>query len=243
VIERWLKSLPAAPPADPGLHREYRYERKFLVDQLNAHQARDLIRRHPGLFYAPYPPRYINNFYLDAQDMQYYHDNIDGSMERRKVRVRWYGEDFGHISQPILEIKIKRGMVGTKLQYPASGFNLDTNFSDRYFHRILTGSNLPALVIEQLGRLNVVLFNRYFRRYFATRDGRFRLTLDTKLSYRQVRPLKASFLNRQTDHTNIIVELKYSPEHDPQANWVSAWFPFSVTKSSKYVMGIERVYL
>lgn len=233
----------AALQQGEGLIREYRYERKFLVDQLKEFQAQELIRRHPGLFYSPYPPRYINNFYLDSKDMEHYHDNIDGSMERRKVRIRWYGDAFGGIDQPVLEIKIKRGMVGTKIQYATAGFDLDTNFSDRYFRQVLARSGFPALVMEQLSRLNVVLFNRYFRRYYATRDGRFRLTLDTRLSYRQVRPLRASFLNHQTDHSNIIVELKYSPEHDPQANWVSSWFPFSVTKSSKYVMGIEKVYL
>jgi hypothetical protein len=230
-------------PEGESTLREYRYERKFLVDQLNAHQALRLIRRHPALFYSPYPPRYINNFYLDTADMQHYHDNIDGSMERRKIRVRWYGEARGQIDHPKLEIKIKRGMVGTKIQYPTAGFRFNASFSDRYFHQIFAASDLPGLVKEHLERLEVVLFNRYFRRYFATRDGRFRVTLDTGLSYSQIRPLRASSFHHQTDHTHIVVELKYSPDHDPQANRISTWFPFSVTKSSKYVLGIERVYL
>jgi SPX domain protein involved in polyphosphate accumulation len=242
-MERLAQEPSAALPQSEDMRREYRYERKFLVDQLDAHQARVLIRRHPGLFYSPYPPRYINNFYLDTKDMQHYHDNIDGSMERRKVRVRWYGDALGQINKPTLEIKIKQGMVGTKLHYPTAGFRFDNNFSDRYFHQILAASDFPDLVKEQLNRLNVVLFNRYFRRYFATRDGRFRVTLDTKLSYSQIRPLRASLIHHQTDHRHIVVELKYSPEHDTQANRISAWFPFSVTKSSKYVMGIEQVYL
>jgi hypothetical protein len=207
------------------------------------HQAQSLIRRHPSLFFEPYPPRFINNLYLDTHAMGYYHDNIDGSMLRRKVRVRWYGKSMGEISQPTLEIKIKRGMVGTKLQYPVVDFTLDTTFRQVYFHKILAMSELPDLVYEQIRSLNVVLFNRYYRRYYATRDGRFRLTLDTQLSYGQVKGVRSTFMNRQTDHSQIVVELKYSPEHDPQANRVSAWFPFSVTKSSKYVMGIERVYL
>jgi hypothetical protein len=223
--------------------REYRYERKFLVDQLDQYQAESLIRRHPSLFYAPYPPRFINNLYLDTPAMDHYHDNIDGSMQRRKVRIRWYGNAKGDISRPTLEIKIKQGMVGTKLQYPLANFTLDHAFSQGYFREILIKSELPDLVHEQMQALDLVLFNRYYRRYYATPDGRFRVTLDNRLSYSQVRPLRSSFLHSRTDYLHIVVELKYSPEHDPEANRVSAWFPFSVTKSSKYVMGVERVYL
>jgi hypothetical protein len=238
-----VRKHPAAPDLGLAQVRTYRYERKFMVDQLDEHQAKSLIRRHPGLFYAPYPPRYINNLYLDTKDLGHYHDNIDGAMERRKVRVRWYGEAMGPIRRPTLEIKIKSGMVGTKLQYPVRDFGLEDEFSQAYFHDVLAGSGLPELVQEQVRRLDVVLFNRYYRRYFATRDGRFRLTLDTGLSYSQVKGLRSTFIHSQTDYSQIVVELKYSPEHDPEANRISAWFPFSVTKSSKYVMGIERVYL
>jgi len=41
--------------------RTFRYERKFLVEDLMQFQVAALIRRHPYLFYPPYPPRYVNN--------------------------------------------------------------------------------------------------------------------------------------------------------------------------------------
>ena len=78
--------------------RDYRYERKFMVEGLDHHQAIALIKRHPYLFYQPYPPRYINNFYLDTPEMDNYYDNVCGAPDRRKVRLRWYGELFGPIS-------------------------------------------------------------------------------------------------------------------------------------------------
>ncbi len=35
-----------------------------------------LVRRHPGMFYEPFPPRFINNLYLDSEDLQNYEDNL-----------------------------------------------------------------------------------------------------------------------------------------------------------------------
>jgi hypothetical protein len=45
------------------------------------------------------------------------------------------------------------------------------------------------------------------------------------------------------DPNHLVVELKYPKPQDVEAERVSRVFPFSVTKNSKYVTGIERVYL
>ncbi|MGD8458675.1 MAG: VTC domain-containing protein [Anaerolineales bacterium] len=220
----------------------YRYERKFLVDQLDEYQAKALIRRHPSLFYEPYPPRYINNFYLDTPDMDNYYDNVGGSGNRRKVRIRWYGELFGQIDKPVLEFKIKRGLVGTKHHYKFPSFTIEQGYHDKYLMEKVKESDLPAQVKYILRDQNVVLLNRYYRRYYATRDERYRVTLDTGLTFYRIERLTNRFTHKQTDYRNIVVELKYDIEHDISAFKVSGFFPFRVTKSSKYVQGIERVY-
>jgi SPX domain protein involved in polyphosphate accumulation len=220
----------------------YRYERKFLVDQLDEHQTKALIRRHPSHFYEPYPPRYVNNFYLDTPVMDNYYDNIGGSGDRRKVRIRWYGELFGQINKPILEFKIKQGMVGTKRHFAFPDFRLENGYCDELLMEKIKDSPLPPEVKIILQDQEVVLLNRYFRHYYATRDERYRVTLDTDLSYYRIGRLNNTFAHKQIDHRNIVVELKYEIEHDLSAFKVSSFFPFRVTKSSKYVQGIERVY-
>jgi len=220
----------------------YRYERKFLVDQLDKHQAKALIKRHPSLFYEPYPPRYINNFYLDTPEMDNYFDNVGGAGTRRKVRIRWYGDLFGHINKPILEFKIKRGLVGTKKQYDFPGFNVEKGYCDKYLMERIIESDLPIEVKTTLQDQNVVLLNRYYRRYFATKDGSYRVTLDTAMDFYRIDRLNNTFTHKQRDYRNIVVELKYDVEHDISAFKVSSFFPFRMTKSSKYVQGIERVY-
>ena len=223
--------------------RTFRYERKFLVEELMQAQVGALIRQHPRLFYSPYPPRYVNNLYLDTPDMSNYFDNVDGAMQRSKVRVRWYGEPFGEIARPMLEIKVKNGLVGTKHTYPLTGFCMDKQFCDRLFQRVLSDSTLPPEVRLDLRNLNVVLFNRYYRYYYATHDNAFRLTLDTNQAFYKVNGLFGNqFLHRQINARDVIVELKYETEQEPQANRVAGYFPFRMTRNSKYVQGIERVY-
>ncbi|MCJ7622539.1 MAG: VTC domain-containing protein [Anaerolineaceae bacterium] len=236
-MDETVKILPAQPETI------YRYERKFLVDQLDTHQVRAMVKRHPAMFTTPYPPRYVNNIYFDTKDMANYHENVSGVKDRRKARIRWYGDLFGQISNPVIELKIKSGLVGTKEQHPSDPFMLDENFTDHYFKNMLHSSNLPAQLKYFLRDMDPVLVNRYYRWYFASVDGIFRVTIDTEMTFHKINPLKNNFLFRQFDYNNIVVELKYGAEYDPQAQKISTFFPFSVTKSSKYVQGIERVYL
>jgi SPX domain protein involved in polyphosphate accumulation len=223
--------------------REFRYERKFVVDQLDAHQVRALVRLHPSMFYEPYPPRYVNNLYLDTHDMKNYFDNVHGAGERRKVRLRWYGGLFRDIQEPMLEFKIKSGLVGTKHIYPFAPFTLDNRFCHRYYQEILREADLSESVRLYMCGLNVVLCNRYYRWYFATRDQRFRVTIDTHMAYYQVRKVNNHFMHKYVDHNHVVVEMKYQKPLDVQAGRVAAFFPFSMTKNSKYVTGIEQVYL
>lgn len=227
-----------APPV-PDL----RYERKFLVRDLDAGQVRMLVRRHPGMFYQRYPPRMVNNLYLDTQEMDNYHANVSGVGERHKVRIRWYGDLFGMITAPILEFKVKHGPVGAKYPYTFPGFQLGEGFSQRSFQALVLGSGLPDKVRHSLRFLDVVLANSYYRWYYASRDGRFRITVDTGMAYYRVTRMCNHFRVKFVDRDQVVVELKYHPDLDPQAQQIASLFPFSMTKSSKYVTGIERVYL
>ncbi len=220
----------------------YRYERKLLVEEIDAHQVRAMVRAHPCCFREPYPPRYVNNVYLDTVDLDNYFDNINGALERRKVRVRWYGEFLGPIAQPVLEFKIKQGMVGTKEQYPLAPFVLDETFSTRTMQELFKRSELPPLVRSFLGDLQAVIFNRYYRYYFATTDGRYRATIDCEMSFANVRRPRAATC-RHEDRCRVIVELKYQPVDEQYADRIAGYFPFPVARNSKYVQGVEAVYL
>jgi len=235
-------AVAAGPPGYTPL-RANRYERKFLVDGLTPYQVESVVRLHPRMFYAAYPPRYVNNLYLDTVDMEHYYDNVCGAAERRKVRVRWYGELMGAIARPVLEIKIKAGTVGTKRSYPLPGFTLDDSLGDSTLQRAFGAAGLPPVVGCELRCLTVVLLNRYYRRYYASREGDFRVTIDTGVTYYRANGgQRNSLMHRQTSDREVIVELKYGVDQEPGAERVASYFPFRLTRNSKYVQGIERVY-
>lgn len=223
--------------------REYRYERKFFVDQLDAKEAIALLKQHPAMFSEIYPPRYINNIYLDSPLMENYYDNVDGVRERRKSRIRWYHVLFRYVDDPVLEFKIKSGLVGTKAQYPFPAFDFGKGFSEKRLREIIRSSDLSLDVKSHLLSAEPVLLNRYLRWYFATPDRRFRVTVDTGLTFYHINKISNNWLYKQVDYTDIVVELKYQSEDDPEAGRISAGFPFRMTRSSKYVQGIDRVYL
>lgn len=222
---------------------EYRYERKFFVDQLDAKQTIAILKQHPAMFSEIYPPRYINNIYMDDPLMENYFDNVSGITERRKARIRWYHDLFRTIDDPLLEFKIKRGIVGTKAQYPFPAFQLDERFTERRFKDLIRKSNFSQAIRAHLLTLEPVLLNRYLRWYFATPDRKFRVTVDTGLTYYHLNKFSNQFIHKQVDYEDIVVELKYQADDDPQAGRITAGFPFRMTRSSKYVQGIERVYL
>jgi hypothetical protein len=49
--------------------------------------------------------------------MSSYWDNVSGLSKRVKVRIRWYGDLYGHIQSPILEFKIRNNTLGSKVSF------------------------------------------------------------------------------------------------------------------------------
>lgn len=222
----------------------HRYERKFLIEELDMRQVQAVIKLHPAMFRQAYPPRYVNNIYLDGVTLENYHDNLAGAADRLKVRIRWYGDFFGQVQQPVLEFKVKNGYVGTKEQIPFAPFAMDEQFCGTAFDALICTS--PFLSNEVRARLidqHVTLLSSYRREYYDTFDGHFRLTLDSDLTFYRCGRLDSHFLHPRTEHRLLIVELKYQPEHDLAAQHIASVFPFRVTRSSKYIQGVESVYI
>ena len=238
-IESSADSPPvAAPPAGPA----HRYERKFLVGDVDTAWALSVLRCHPAMFREAYPPRWVNNLYLDTPDLRNYEDNLIGRGQRLKVRARWYHALYGLVAEPVLEFKVKRGVVGVKETFDLPPLQVSPAFSDLVFRSWLRNSPIPQEVLARLEGLRVALVNRYFRRYFVTPDGRFRITVDEHLVYQGIGRQGARLARALEDHQAIVVELKYEMAHERQAHAIASSFPFRPTRSSKYVMGIERVY-
>jgi len=166
---------------------------------------------------------------------------VNGESKRLKVRVRWYGDLAGQIDDPILELKFKNNLHIGKLTYPLKGFPLDRDFSIQKMRAIFKESGLPDFIRLQIAELNFSLMNRYRRKYFLSGDGKFRVTVDDNLSVYDMFPFGNSFKNEIRNHFAVIVELKYNNPHEENADFITGYFPFRLTRNSKYVAGLQRL--
>ena len=224
------------------IKHNYRYERKFTVPtNYSMLQIERTIKANSFFFREVYHERQVNNIYFDTAGYNDYFDNVLGVANRRKIRIRWYGETLGHIEKPVLEIKTKKGLVGDKWSFKLQPFTMDNEISHEKLQQLFKASDLPLPILESTRMVFPTLLNSYSRRYFLSADGEFRITLDYDLIYRRIESKMNNFSRLPKRDPNKIVELKYSLENDSRANAISTQFPFRLNKNSKYVNGVNAL--
>jgi hypothetical protein len=224
-------------PFPPNL----RYERKFLAEPMSLAEALAVVQRHPAMFREAYPPRSINNIYLDSPTLADYHEHVQGAAHRSKTRIRWYGPCGIAIERPVLERKIKRGEVGGKVSHPLPSMLLGADDPRRGIDAALRCDDMPPMLRAATDHLAPSLVNRYQRRYYVSADGNFRLTVDWDLQFASFARFAACGSLSPADG-RVILELKYAPRHaESAADAVTNSLPFRLSKCSKYVLGIERL--
>ena len=219
----------------------YRVENKFNIPKLSKFEVESIINHHPAHFNQIYLPRQVNNIYFDSNNYSNYYDNINGLAKRLKVRIRWYGPTFGIIQNPILELKIKNGLLGKKLSFNLPSFLLNNNFSSKNIMDVISESELPEIIKHKVKLLNPVLFNCYFRKYFQSANKDYRITFDTNLFFYQIKSYNNKIINKIFDNC-IVLELKYG-SCLTESHTITNHFPFRVTKFSKYIHGIEKLFI
>ena len=220
----------------------WRYERKFFLSFLDRHDLEMFIRYHPAMFREIFHERTVNNLYFDTPGNECFLDNISGNATRIKIRIRWYGDLFGNQTSLTLELKIKKGMVGTKISYPLGPVKLNPEqFTNQLTEQVQNSENIPErLKVELLG-WELALLNRYNREYFQSVDGRFRLTLDCDLEYFNIRPKRCVIFHTAKERTKAILEIKYGVEYDIFADHVTNVFPYRLSKFSKFIRGVSNI--
>ena len=220
---------------------ELRHERKFLITDHSEKDVEQMIKLHPACFSEIFHQRTINNIYFDTLGFNNYYDNVEGETDRLKVRIRWYDDLLCKIEKPTLEFKIKKGLLGKKESYPLLPFTLDTNFSKTQIRQSISSEKTPIHVRDLVNSLKPSLLNCYSRKYFLSADGQFRITIDWELTYYRINYSGNTFLNRSVDYATTVLELKYDSSLETEAKQIGNHFPFAMTKSSKYLQGMERV--
>ena len=206
---------------------ERRYETKFSVLHLNRNEIENIIKTHPAMFHEIYSKRNVNNIYFDNSDLTSFIDNIEGVRDRKKVRIRWYGDLFGECKNPVLEIKYKQGLLGWKERHNLKDFNLDL---EKYFNYkdivdyLIESQEFDLLKLD-LQFLTPTLLNRYERTYYLSFDKKYRMTLDNKMEFYSINPIR-DYFETFSDEEKTVVELKYNQQHADGARSITSLFPF-----------------
>jgi SPX domain protein involved in polyphosphate accumulation len=222
-----------APPA-------LRYERKFRVEGHHRSLVELALQRHPAIFREIYHQRSVHSIYFDTHDLRMYFHNVDGEAERDKVRVRWYGERDGE-PQVTLERKRKFGLVGSKDSFALGALAVGPGVRGGALSAALESDRVPAALRALCGGLRPVVLVSYRRRYLLSADARFRATIDDQLRFVRLDAGVCTYARMARDDA-VILELKYATDDDSDGAAVAAALPFRVTRNSKYVVGVDKLF-
>ncbi len=197
------------------------------------------LRLHPAGFSSSYPPRRVNNIYFDTPDLANVEDNLAGVSERRKIRLRWYGQT-NEIVRGVWELKRKKAGLGWKeTQKLGCSIALDRPATWMQIVPRLRGTASAAMAAHLDSRFVPTLINHYERRYYESWNGTVRATVDYDQAFFDQRFSAMPNLNRRKPSADdLVLELKAAPEHYDRLVGVVQSFPMRLARNSKYVNGI-----
>ena len=189
----------------------FRKEKKYPVTINEFYGLEDyLVRKGMKKLFEP---RTITSIYFDTADFRMFHDSEEGVLPRKKIRIRWYGNDDGKS----FETKISSIEGRLKLTSRLEGYLLK-NYPGKTYMDAMYGAVEPVLRVQ------------YNRSYYQLSE--MRLTFDTNISYQR---LNHAIQGRFFD-PNFVIEIKASA--DCPDDFISNVIPFSTGRFSKYARGL-----
>ncbi len=223
----------------------HRYERKFIYEHIT---PEDLIETavlaNSFCFREIFHRRTVNNIYYDDQSMSFYHQNVSGDERRDKYRLRWYGDAFENIDNPVLEIKKKYGTVGDKLSFALSGYTYNLQeqslpqIQEKVYQDILENHTLELAL--KLSNLTPSLYNSYERRYFLSDCEKYRITIDYNMVF--YNPHFREYQMTKAQLSDVVLELKYNVSDDKESRKLTQALTARLSKNSKYVRGVDLIH-
>ena len=180
--------------------KETRIERKFVFGKYNKDNIEKFLLTNN--FKKVYPDRKINSIYLDTENFDSVRDNINGVNNRKKIRVRWYNNDFDNM---YIEIKNKKNFNVWKNIFKIKYyFTKETLVEDlkKYFYDLKN---------HKINNHNYkfVLLTNYLRSYWLSKNKKIRATIDNNITTKS--------LNNNSNTINLndtVLEFKFSPKDE-----------------------------
>ncbi len=190
----------------------YRIEQKLFIEKNYIIDFKKFINEN--FVKKIYEPRVIESLYFDNKEKEMYKDSIEGSVPRKKIRLRYYPSE--NSKEIFLEKKIS---------------SVEGRFKKRKLINREDFENLKnnGIFDNNYGRCTPKIFVTYNREYY--RVGDVRVTVDQNIRYREY---KKDIIKK--DH-NLIVELKTKFNKD--LDELTQQFPFQKIRFSKFCNGLD----
>jgi hypothetical protein len=213
-----------------------RLEVKEVFKSKNLNLIDRAIKLSGFSFRKTFPTRTVNSVYFDTIKMKLLTQSLEGNRDRKKIRVRWYGDEKKECDAT-LEIKNKKGVVSWKNLYERQVTvnptaerwkNFLTYDSDKLHLKNTFKTYLPTSIVS------------YKRDYYESKNKKIRITIDQDLrTYQQMSRLKVDFSHYKDRSSLVIMEIKTSYEDEKILKHVLQDFPFSGKRFSKYCESID----
>lgn len=220
-----------------------RYEVKFVLSERElGHALRWMTLINAKMIFET---RTVNSIYFDDTTQTAVRENLSGVSERRKIRLRWYGNNDLDFDGLKVEVKSRVGRLGYKSSYPIP-FN----------HNYLINTNLHTLskeVIDEIVQKNFSsdFFNRYLvpmlyvnysREYYSLSDG-IRVTIDKNISFSSITAHQNLSSLNSHGYNSFILEIKFPQNFKTKV--VDFIRPLRLTpkRHSKYLAGLAYLGL
>ena len=204
-----------------------RIERKWIFNSSNYLILINAVIRSNLFFRNQYPQRKVNSIYFDTNDYKSILQNLDGISGKKKIRIRWYGNEK-IMTDPVIEIKSKNGFETKKEIIEIKELNNIQPFNLNVINEKLNAKlNLKKLVLP-------ILTTNYDRQYFVSCDGKIRATVDYNLKSNFLKNLSQINIIKNFKKISIL-ELKYPTSLDKYVRQNLKDISLRLTKNSKFV--------
>tara|TARA_S200000501_G_C20715720_1_gene696143 strand:- start:174 stop:848 length:675 start_codon:yes stop_codon:yes gene_type:complete len=207
-----------------------RFERKWIYRSKNYLALVNSLFRSDLFFTTQFPNRKVNSIYFDDYNFSSIRENLDGVSNKKKIRIRWYGEKNKLIS-PYLEEKTKKGSETVKKSFIINELHNENFFNLNSLEVI---KELINKKIKSKKILYPVLSTHYERQYFISNYSNIRATVDYNLQSIYLKNMSQTNVVKNFTK-NCILELKYSTYLDKFIRKKLKNITLRLSKNSKFV--------
>lgn len=216
-------------------YQDYRYELKYPLEKYEFIHFKSMLKSSLITLSKQYDDRIVQSLYFDNIELQNFNDHVSGFSKRQKIRLRWYSNS---LSKLFFEIKEKNNKFSKKIIFEIENNN---NYNPEKKQDLLSIINKSKKMnnLIKCKNLKPILYTKFHRSYYTYLD--IRITIDKKIEYKRFSGTRNLLFNKSPVYT--VIEIKSDWKHKDQIYDISKVLNFRIFRHSKYVVGMNSVFL